>query len=227
MFHLVTQHCLLYRKLRVGNGRIRWFNLEKWVPLLMTEHRDSGRVVHVQMTCLMGKWLWWHWLTGKRGCSPHNAWKESSIRWAYIPSIVYTFTATKMVVLLGIGDRNLSDLGLVHLIFLGGDVYIVVTKREELAFHPVNWSQTVKLEIIDEIDVVPDDVLPKLRGEKDCSKDERAPIEVPDFDLTLYHYLLEVNEADDDALCCQLHLVHNFAHESHHVLRLRMLWLIW
>jgi hypothetical protein len=58
------------------------------------------------------------------------------------------------------------------------------------------------LKIVDEIDVVPYDVFPELRGKKNRSKNECAPVEVSDFDFALDHYLLEVNQADDDALCC-------------------------
>ena len=59
-------------------------------------------------------------------------------------------------------ERDAAHLRLVLLVFLGRDVDVVVTEGEELRLHAIDRFQTVDLQGLHEVHIVPDDVLPKF-----------------------------------------------------------------
>ena len=116
------------------------------------------------------------------------------------------------------GEGHCANLRLVALVLLGADVDVIVAEGEKLALHVIDRAQRVDLQRLHEVDIVPDDVLPELRGEQRRREYQRLPIEVSDLNLARYHDELEVDEPNDYALSGQLHLVHNSSNEPHHVL---------
>ena len=113
-------------------------------------------------------------------------------------------------------------MSLVLFVLLSRDVDVVVAQREELRFHAIDRFQAVDLQSLHEVYVVPYDVLPEFGRQQRGSEDERLPVEVANLDLTRQHDLFQVDEANNDTLSGQLHLVHHVADEAHHVFDCRM-----
>lgn len=98
------------------------------------------------------------------------------------------------------GIRHFFDDSLVLRVELCGHVDVVVAKREELALHPVDRLEWVKVQSVHVVDVPETDVLPKLRSQQDRSEHKGLPVDISNLDACLFHYRFEVDKADDDAL---------------------------
>ena len=64
-----------------------------------------------------------------------------------------------------------AHLLLVLLIRFCRDVDIVVAEGQKLAFQSVDWLETVHLQILDEVNIIPDDIFPKFWSEECCCED--------------------------------------------------------
>ena len=119
-------------------------------------------------------------------------------------------------------EGDAANLRLVLLVLLSGDVNVVVAQGEKFGLHAIDRFQAVDLQSLHEIYIVPDDVLPEFGRQQRGSEDERLPVEVANLDLTRQHDLFQVDEANNDTLSGQLHLVHHVADEAHHVFDCRV-----
>lgn len=124
------------------------------------------------------------------------------------------------------GNRDRANLSLVVLVLLRRYVNVVVAEGKEFTFHSIDRAQAVHLQVLHEVDIVPDYVFPELRREQSRCEYQGFPVVVSDFDLAGEHYEFEVDEADDDALGSQLHHVHHVPDEPHDVFLLRMALLV-